>query len=319
MTNPAASPSHRALYSGVSIVRAAVALVLLGAAAIHFIETPSHFEEDVLYGWFFIVMGSGQLAGAVVLLVKPVRWVLVSAALGNVATVFVWLITRTIGVPVGAEAGTREPVGIPDVIATTLELIAVAGAMFLLVVAPRVHFRRIRRAMGSAVVLCTASLVLGAVVFAATNSRQACAHFDPRYGPLAAVDGHSILPRSARQNPLGIGEVGLVKAGLIVNCGSEPLTVRRVQVVSSAGDSASVESFEVLPEHYREGVPAGHHRGTAVVEPTDERPEFAVFARLRAGGQGVFYLNGVRIIYVYKGRTLSQVFATNVSVQVQDR
>lgn len=317
MTNPAELSSKRPLFSGVLIARAAVAFVLLGAAAIHFILAPSHFDEDVLYGWFFIVMGIGQMAGAVALLVKRARWVFVSVALGNLVIVLVWLVTRTIGIPVGAETGSIEPVGIPDVVATTLELLAVAGVVFLIVAAPRIHLGQIHRALGSAIVVGCAGLVLGAVVFAAASSREACSHFDPRYGPLAAVDGHSILPRSAKQDSLTTGEIGLVKAGLLVNCGNKPLTVKTVQVVSSAGEGATVESFVILHEHQGEGAPAGHHPRASLVEPTDEHPEFAVFARIRTVEEGVFYLNGLRVIFVYKGRTMSQIFATNVSVQVR--
>jgi hypothetical protein len=62
-----------------------VSVLLLGAGAIHFFETPSHFAEDALYGWFFIALGVGQTLGAVVVAIRPNRKLLILVAAGSIA------------------------------------------------------------------------------------------------------------------------------------------------------------------------------------------------------------------------------------------
>jgi hypothetical protein len=50
----------------------------------------------------------------------------------NAATVVLWAVTRTEGLPIGPEHWTAEPVGTPDVIAGVLELVIVAGSAWAL-------------------------------------------------------------------------------------------------------------------------------------------------------------------------------------------
>jgi hypothetical protein len=106
---------------------ALLALLSLGAAAIHFAVVTEHFAEWWAFGVFFIALGAFEAfwAGAVVL--RPSRLVIVIGIAANVATVLLWAVSRTAGLPIGPEPWMPEEIGVLDVAATTLELLLVAG------------------------------------------------------------------------------------------------------------------------------------------------------------------------------------------------
>jgi hypothetical protein len=121
-----------------SILYAAAALSLV-AALIHLWVLPEHFEEWWGYGAFFLVAGAAQLLYVPLLLRWPTRVVLLVGIAGNLAIVVLYLLTRTVGIPLfGPEAGQVERVGFADVCATTSELsISVAlGAALLREITP---------------------------------------------------------------------------------------------------------------------------------------------------------------------------------------
>jgi MFS family permease len=123
--------SDRTLYAAASLS--------LVAALIHLWVTPEHFEEWWGYGAFFVVAAAAQLLYALLLLRWPTREVLLAGIAGNLAIVALYLLTRTVGIPLlGPEAGKVEGVGFADVCATTSELgIGVAlGAALLRQIAP---------------------------------------------------------------------------------------------------------------------------------------------------------------------------------------
>jgi hypothetical protein len=117
---------------------AAAALSLL-AALIHLWVMPEHFEEWWGYGAFFLVAAAAQLLYAPLVLVWPTRIALLGGIAGNLAIVVLYLLTRTVGIPLlGPGAGEVEGFGFVDVCATTSEVgIAVAlGAALLRETAP---------------------------------------------------------------------------------------------------------------------------------------------------------------------------------------
>ena len=112
---------------------AAAALSLL-AGLIHLWVTPEHFEEWWGYGVFFVVAGAAQILYVPIVLLLPTRIVLLLGIAGDLAIVALYLLTRTVGIPMfGPEAGEVEGFGFVDVCATASEVgIAVAlGAALL--------------------------------------------------------------------------------------------------------------------------------------------------------------------------------------------
>jgi hypothetical protein len=122
---------ERTLYAG-------AALSLL-AGLIHLWVMPEHFEEWWGYGTFFLVTAAVQVLYAPLVLVWPTRMVLLLGISGNLAIVGMYLLTRTVGIPLlGPGAGEVEGFGLVDVCATASEVgIAVAlGAALLRNTAP---------------------------------------------------------------------------------------------------------------------------------------------------------------------------------------
>jgi len=109
-----------------------VALSII-AAAIHFAFAPDHFSEDWRHGFFFLVSGWAQVAWAVLLLVRPRRWVLSTGIIGNALIIAVWAVSRTSGLPTWLGGnGEAEAVGNADLLCSVVEALIVIGSAALL-------------------------------------------------------------------------------------------------------------------------------------------------------------------------------------------
>jgi hypothetical protein len=97
-----ATGRRRTLYAG-------AALSLL-AGLIHLWVAPEHFEEWWGYGTFFLVSAAVQVLYAPLVLLWPTRMVLLLGIAGNLAIVALYLLTRTVGVPLFGP-GAREVEG----------------------------------------------------------------------------------------------------------------------------------------------------------------------------------------------------------------
>jgi hypothetical protein len=109
-------------------LRVGLALLSIGAAVIHFAVIAQHMNEWWLTGTFFVVVALFQLAWAVAVLARPSRPLYLLGAVVNALVVITWIVSRTVGVPVGPEAGEAESIGLPDVLATSYEVLLVAAA-----------------------------------------------------------------------------------------------------------------------------------------------------------------------------------------------
>ncbi|MFI6292595.1 hypothetical protein ACIBEJ_13470 [Nonomuraea sp. NPDC050790] len=128
-------PSSTSSSSGALAVT--LAALSAGAGAVHFAAMGEHFALDWRHGVFFAAAGWAQLGWAAVILRRAGRGVLLAGIAGNAAIVALWGLSRTAGVPFGPGAGTPEPVGAPDVLATVLEIALVCCALALLDKTPR--------------------------------------------------------------------------------------------------------------------------------------------------------------------------------------
>lgn len=101
----------------------AAAALSLVAGLLHLWVMPDHFEEWWGYGAFFLAAAAAQLLYAPMLLRWPTRAIFMAGIAGNLAIVVLYLLTRTVGIPLfGPEAGDVEGIGFTDVCATTSEL-----------------------------------------------------------------------------------------------------------------------------------------------------------------------------------------------------
>jgi hypothetical protein len=102
------------------------AVLSLVAAVIHVWVMPEHFAEWWGYGLFFLVAALAQALYALIILRAPTPTVLWLGIIGNLAIIALWLVTRTIGIPVfGPHAGEVEEVGTIDVVSKLIELLLV--------------------------------------------------------------------------------------------------------------------------------------------------------------------------------------------------
>lgn len=111
--------------------------LMAAAGAIHFALAPSHSEGGLLEPLGFAVAGWFQLGIAAVILAKRAnRTTWTVAVVGNLALIGLWLMSRTVGLPVGAHAFESEAVGGIDLLTVVLQVGAVVTASALML-APR--------------------------------------------------------------------------------------------------------------------------------------------------------------------------------------
>jgi hypothetical protein len=124
------SPAAQA--AAADAVAAILGLLSVAVALIHFAVIEQHWAVYWLYGAFFIVVGSAQLAWALAVPTAPARWLLWAGALGNALMVITWVVTRTVGALVGPAATMPDRAGFGDLAATVMEVLIVAGCLALL-------------------------------------------------------------------------------------------------------------------------------------------------------------------------------------------
>lgn len=112
-------------------LRILLAVSSIAAGVIHVAVVPEHFKEDWVFGVFFILAAGLQIAWAISVVFGPPAVVYVAGVLGNGALIGIWVVSRTIGLPIGPEAWMPEPVRAPDITATLLEFLLVVGSLVL--------------------------------------------------------------------------------------------------------------------------------------------------------------------------------------------
>jgi len=128
----AVSPASATRARAMSATLWAVAALSLGAAWVHFAYMDSHFREWWAYGAFFLAVGLGQALFAVLVLVRPQRWLLLTGIAGNSAIIGMYVVSRTEGPPLGPHARVLEPAGAVDLATTGAEVVLVGLLVTLL-------------------------------------------------------------------------------------------------------------------------------------------------------------------------------------------
>lgn len=104
------------------------AMASLGAAVVHFAVAPTHWQEWMPSGLFFVSLALSQLIWARVMLVRTTMPVLAAGILLNIGAVALWALSRTAGAPFGPHAGEPELVQAADLCALLLQIYVVMGA-----------------------------------------------------------------------------------------------------------------------------------------------------------------------------------------------
>ena len=159
--------------------RAAARLVLaaaaIGAGAIHLAVAPAHLSEYLPLGIGFVAAGVLQLLfGLVIAGRDSARW-LYAGSLMSLAFVGVYLLSRTVGLPLGPEAFEPEPFGVADLLCCALE-VPVGIAAIVLARRPSALRRRIG-------VRWAAALATGLVLVGSASGTALAAGGEHQHGP----------------------------------------------------------------------------------------------------------------------------------------
>jgi hypothetical protein len=137
--------------------RYVLAAAAAGAGTIHLAFAPEHLAEFRPLGIGFVVAGMLQVAWGSAVLVRDSPRLLLAGGLGSLAFIGVYLLSRTVGLPLGPEAFRPEAFGVADLLCCALEVpVGLAG----IALARRPAALRARLSMRRAAALAV-GLVLG--------------------------------------------------------------------------------------------------------------------------------------------------------------
>jgi hypothetical protein len=252
----------------------ALALCSLAAAGIHFAVIGDHFEEHVAFGLFFAVVAWGQALWAVGILLFPGRGLLVAGLAGNLVVVVTWVVSRTVGVPIGPEPWTAEAIGAADLVSTILELVIVVGCGLELGRRSAVETRRVGRVPALALVLSLAVLSTAAIATGSghTHVRNAGAGHD--HGDLASADAEGHTHRLVGSGEVDLRQIALVRAAM--------RKYRDVHVAFEEGWRSEHEDWPEIGSHfYRNRDWDGSFPARPGLDIED--PEFLMYSKLLTG------------------------------------
>ncbi|MEP6666086.1 MAG: hypothetical protein ABJA81_06535 [Nocardioidaceae bacterium] len=109
-----------------SLRRLTAVACLFGAEAVHVSVMDEHMTEWLPAGVFFLVLAIAEGLLSVALITTPARSTERLAIAVSLGAVALWVLSRTVGIPIGPMAGAAEPIGRADLAASTLELMTAA-------------------------------------------------------------------------------------------------------------------------------------------------------------------------------------------------
>jgi len=148
-------------------VATVIALSSLAAGAIHLAAAATLGSDNTENLAFFGVVATAQIVWGLVTLANAPRWWLMLGALGNAAVMATWIVSRTVGLPVGPYAHVVLPVGYADVMATAFEAVIIVGAAWLAVRGPS----PVRAAVRARGFVIAAAVVIGALAVSGVISQ----------------------------------------------------------------------------------------------------------------------------------------------------
>lgn len=177
------------------LLRLGAALTLIASGVIHGAQITSHLGASRLAGLFFASLAALQVSLGVAMLTSASWHLRVVALVVTFGTIAVWIVSRTVGIPIGAEA--REAVGVADAVATGFELVTAALVGALLLIAPRsvAHEGRTARsnAVGRYLTAVAMTLVIAAVTAVALRPVPLHAHQHARDETSPSVANDKLL------------------------------------------------------------------------------------------------------------------------------
>jgi hypothetical protein len=119
-------------------VRYFVAICSFAAGVLHVLAMTAHYGHHPTLGRAFLMVAIAQFVWAGLLITHPTRLVIALGALFTVGSILVWIFSRTTGISWFPGLDEVDPLEWRDVVCQFFQLLAVAGALVLLLPA-RVH------------------------------------------------------------------------------------------------------------------------------------------------------------------------------------
>jgi hypothetical protein len=166
---------------------AVLGVLSAGAGILHLLAARDHLEHPIVAA-FFVVLALAQFAWAGLVAFARSRLVLMAGIAGNLAVVAIWMVSRTTGIPFIDAVSDIEPIGVADAVATFFELVASAGAAFLLALPAAALATRVAAVRMQRLVAGTASVALLMTVPAFVTQSHHHGHGDTEV--LAATHAH---------------------------------------------------------------------------------------------------------------------------------
>lgn len=247
----------------VPTVYSALAVTSLATAGIHFAVMGDHFQEYVIFGVFFSIVAWFQALWALGVAVAPTRALLLTGAIANAGVVGVWLVSRTIGLPIGPDPGVAEPAAFLDVLSVILEAAIVASVATLLVRgAPDRASGRAKSGLALVGVLALALVLVTTIAVAAADEDAHGGHGDEE---VVAEPGTPDGPGLTR---VELGEGRLLQATVEGSAGATQIHLTFFDEDGAALDVPELEVEAVSPTGSEMVVPVelfgpGHYAATA--------------------------------------------------------
>lgn len=245
-------------------VRWLAAVFSLTAAAVHFGYAPHHLTEDWAHGWFFLVVAASQCLFAVLIVARPRRWVWASAIVLNLAVIATWIVSRTVGLPLGPEALRSESLSAPDIVCAALEgAIILIGAVALAFPSVLQRPSRDRRSLTFAsLAFGTVAVVLGALMLTPSYT-SAHEGGDHGHGEDTALDGTT--PCELSGPPASPGQVALDAEGHSHRGPSPQVTLTKAEREQLAAQQELARSVVASYPTVATAEAAGYKKSTAFI------------------------------------------------------
>lgn len=314
-----------------SLARAAAVFTLIGSAVIHFSHAGVHLKEWRPAGITFLALAGAELALAAWLLVGASRVAYLLGIWVSQATVLLWGLSRTVGIPFGPDAFVPEPLGRPDLTSTVLEAITLVVLLPLLL-SRAAGNGEIDLSRSGYVAVGVMAILVGSSTWVAVLPATGCGGHEASElltGPMIPIDGHSMLGRNTPVVEAEAGkEVGLV-VGLLNNCGTSTLTVESAGLTGAtnfAMAGRSVSFWVVPPSLAQPGlvIPVDVLKRTGMrlpgrveVEPAKGSTRYPGLVLLvDAIRPGDVFVNAVEVTYTTRERRYSSPYATIARLRI---
>ena len=202
MTDLLASPTAAPTASAPSLAVPVAVLASIGAGVVHAGVIGAH-NDHVTLSRLFMACAVFQVGWGVAALVRPTRWVLWFGALGNLAAVAAWGVSRVVGIGFVDGLEHREAPEFADTACAVLGLLTVVGALAWLRQARRApsDHGAVRGASFAVPALAVALLAVPALVKGSTHTHghTAQAVAPKPYDPTRPVDLGGVPGVSAKQ------------------------------------------------------------------------------------------------------------------------